>query len=180
MDRFVFRREEEQAERPLALFFTEAVRRAEDADVKLALFDHAGTPDANTLALVDARTIIVLTKDDAATAVINAASFPPHHALVRASTQRADGLQDLIQTITTTVRDFFGTRTAPLPTRERHRTALITAKEHLDRALATPTPLPELIAEDLRLALRAIGGITGRVHVEDLLDRIFRDFCIGK
>jgi tRNA modification GTPase len=38
----------------------------------------------------------------------------------------------------------------------------------------------ELAAEDLRLAARALGRITGRVDVEDLLDVIFRDFCIGK
>ncbi|MEP4734570.1 hypothetical protein, partial [Parvibaculum sp.] len=38
----------------------------------------------------------------------------------------------------------------------------------------------ELVAEDLRLAARALGRITGRVDVEDLLDVIFRDFCIGK
>jgi tRNA modification GTPase len=41
-------------------------------------------------------------------------------------------------------------------------------------------PLPELRAEDLRLALRSLGHITGTVDVEDLLDVIFRDFCIGK
>jgi tRNA modification GTPase len=40
--------------------------------------------------------------------------------------------------------------------------------------------LPELAAEDVRLASRALGRITGRVDVEDLLDVIFRDFCIGK
>jgi tRNA modification GTPase len=40
--------------------------------------------------------------------------------------------------------------------------------------------LPELMAEDMRLAIRALGRITGRVDVEDLLDVIFRDFCIGK
>jgi tRNA modification GTPase len=40
--------------------------------------------------------------------------------------------------------------------------------------------LPELRAEDLRLALRCLGRITGAVDVEDLLDVIFRDFCIGK
>ena len=39
---------------------------------------------------------------------------------------------------------------------------------------------PELFAEDLRLALRAIGRITGQVDVEELLDQVFRDFCIGK
>ena len=40
--------------------------------------------------------------------------------------------------------------------------------------------LPELRAEDLRLAWRSLGRITGRVDVEDLLDVIFRDFCLGK
>ena len=39
---------------------------------------------------------------------------------------------------------------------------------------------PELLAEDLRLAMRAIGRIAGRVDVEELLDFVFRDFCIGK
>jgi tRNA modification GTPase len=38
----------------------------------------------------------------------------------------------------------------------------------------------ELAAEDLRLAARAMGRITGRVDVEDILDRIFSEFCIGK
>jgi tRNA modification GTPase len=48
----------------------------------------------------------------------------------------------------------------------------------LARAFAAPAI--ELLAEDLRLAVRAIGRITGRVDVEDLLDIVFRDFCIGK
>jgi tRNA modification GTPase len=47
-------------------------------------------------------------------------------------------------------------------------------------ARALDASQPELMAEDLRLALRAIGRITGRVDVEELLDVIFRDFCIGK
>ena len=57
----------------------------------------------------------------------------------------------------------------------------------LTEALATLAPCscgaadqPELFAEDLRLAMRAIGRITGQVDVEELLDSVFRDFCIGK
>jgi tRNA modification GTPase len=67
---------------------------------------------------------------------------------------------------------------APVLTRARHRQALEEAAAALRRALQAP--LPELRAEDLRLALRSLGWITGTVGVEDLLDVIFRDFCIGK
>jgi tRNA modification GTPase len=66
---------------------------------------------------------------------------------------------------------------APL-TRARHRAALMNALQCLESALAAS--LPELRGEDLRLALRAIGRITGRVDAEDVLDVIFREFCIGK
>ena len=64
---------------------------------------------------------------------------------------------------------------APL-TRTRHRAALIDALAALERV----APLPELRAEDLRQAVRALGRITGAVAVEDVLDRIFSAFCIGK
>ena len=67
---------------------------------------------------------------------------------------------------------------APTLTRARHRQALEEATAALRRSLAAP--LTELRAEDLRLALRSLGRITGSVGVEDLLDVIFRDFCIGK
>ena len=67
---------------------------------------------------------------------------------------------------------------APLLTRARHRQALEAAAASLARALTAA--LPELRAEDLRLALRHLGQITGTVDVEHLLDIIFRDFCLGK
>lgn len=66
----------------------------------------------------------------------------------------------------------------PPLTRARHRAALQEAAACLARA--ADAELPELRAEDLRLALRALGRVTGQVGVEDLLDTIFRHFCIGK
>lgn len=66
----------------------------------------------------------------------------------------------------------------PPLTRARHRAALVEAAACLARA--AEAPLPELRAEDLRLARRAIGRITGASGVEDLLDSLFRQFCIGK
>ncbi len=67
---------------------------------------------------------------------------------------------------------------APVITRSRHRAALGEAADALSRSLSEKET--ELFAEDLRLAVRSIGRITGRVDVEDLLDVVFRDFCIGK
>jgi tRNA modification GTPase len=63
-------------------------------------------------------------------------------------------------------------------TRPRHRAALTEALAALAHAQGAPEP--ELLAEDLRLAMRAVGRITGRVDVEEVLDFVFRDFCIGK
>ena len=69
---------------------------------------------------------------------------------------------------------------APPLTRPRHRHALREALAHLQHGFDAPAQHPELLAEDLRLAMRAIGRITGQVDVEELLDFVFRDFCIGK
>ena len=66
----------------------------------------------------------------------------------------------------------------PPLTQARHRAALQEAAARLTDA--GTAELPELRAEDLRLALRAIGRITGSVGVEDILDTLFARFCIGK
>ena len=60
----------------------------------------------------------------------------------------------------------------------RHRAALEQCYQALKRS--KEAALPELMTEDVRLAIRHLGQITGRVDVEDLLDVVFRDFCIGK
>jgi tRNA modification GTPase len=67
-----------------------------------------------------------------------------------------------------------------LITRDRHRQALERTGEWLDAAVAADAVRPELLAEALRQAAACLGRLTGRVDVEDLLDVIFRDFCIGK
>jgi tRNA modification GTPase len=68
-----------------------------------------------------------------------------------------------------------------LVTRARHRVALTEAKDSLERALSLGPEAPdELLAEEFRLAARALGRLTGRIDVEDLLDVIFREFCVGK
>jgi tRNA modification GTPase len=69
-----------------------------------------------------------------------------------------------------------------LVTRERQRRALEVAVEHLERgeSIASQEGGEELVAEQLRLAANALGRVTGRIGVEDVLEEIFRSFCIGK
>jgi tRNA modification GTPase len=68
---------------------------------------------------------------------------------------------------------------APL-TRARHKEAVGETIDALSRALNAHGEAPELIAEDLRLAARSLGQIVGQVDMEDVLDRLFSQFCIGK
>ncbi len=97
------------------------------------------------------------------------------------SLKSGEGLSDLIARLTAMVAKRLETQDqTPALTRPRHREALAQALDSLRHALTAPPDQPELFAEDLRLALRAIGRITGRVDVEELLDSVFRDFCIGK
>ena len=67
-------------------------------------------------------------------------------------------------------------------TRERHREALATALEALTNARNAALSMmpPEILAVDIMAAAAALGSITGEVTGEDILDAIFRDFCIGK
>jgi tRNA modification GTPase len=67
--------------------------------------------------------------------------------------------------------------------RERHRVAMVRAIGYLDDAvlaLEAPDAMTDLVAEDLRSAIRAVDSIVGRVDVEHVLDEIFSSFCIGK
>ncbi|HWU56813.1 MAG TPA: tRNA uridine-5-carboxymethylaminomethyl(34) synthesis GTPase MnmE [Rhizomicrobium sp.] len=95
------------------------------------------------------------------------------------SLKTGEGISMLLQMLQQKVQHKLES-SAPALTRPRHRHALREAVAHLQHGLAAPHDQPELLAEDLRLAMRAIGRITGAVDVEELLDFVFRDFCIGK
>ncbi len=90
------------------------------------------------------------------------------------------GVAELTNKISAIAADRIGKTEAPPLTRARHRQLLIAATEALDAFLAGDLSALELRAEDLRIASHALGRITGRVDVEDLLDHIFSTFCIGK
>ena len=155
--------------------------RAQEADLKLLLFD-ASAPhpwDEETLGFLDERALVLLNKSDLAGA--EAADAPPPvlegRRLFAISARTGAGIPELIAHLEERlVGQPRGE--APVITRLRHRQALEEVTEALERAGGAA--FPDLMAEDLRLALRALGRITGQVDVEDLLDVIFRDFCIGK
>lgn len=164
-----------------------ALARAERADLSLVVLDAAGGPDALDAVRrrLGAGALLVLNKADRVTEALRAAwdrvlaaeEVPPA-AVAWLSVTTGDGLKPLLSAVTGRVAALVGGGTGAPLTRARHREALEYAKAALERFRAAP--LPELAAEDVRLAVRALGRITGRVDVEDLLDVIFRDFCIGK
>ncbi|WP_417692268.1 tRNA uridine-5-carboxymethylaminomethyl(34) synthesis GTPase MnmE [Roseibium sp.] len=99
---------------------------------------------------------------------------------IRTSCESQGGVQPLMEALTGFASEMISLGEAPLATRQRHRHFLKDCSDALGRAV-TLSHLPgELRAEELRQAADALGRITGRIDVEDLLDVIFRDFCIGK
>jgi tRNA modification GTPase len=103
-------------------------------------------------------------------------SVPP--GAIGISVRTGAGMNTLRARLAASTRALTDTAGPPPLTRARHRAALQDAAACLARAASAD--LAELRAEDLRLALRALGRITGQIGVEDLLDTIFRHFCIGK
>jgi tRNA modification GTPase len=97
------------------------------------------------------------------------------------SARTGAGMDALMAALTAYAKDYFAATESALVTRARHRQALEETLAALDRALSeSPDGREELIAEELRAAATTLGRLTGRVDVEDILDVIFRDFCIGK
>ena len=97
---------------------------------------------------------------------------------LRISAKTGEGLDALLGALCKEVSNRYPSSEGPTITRHRHRVALIDCAEALQRFSSSPAV--ELAAEDLRLAIHSLGKITGRVHVEDVLDLIFKEFCIGK
>jgi tRNA modification GTPase len=90
------------------------------------------------------------------------------------------GMDRLIEEIARRASQAVGSQSAPALTQARHRQALENALKDIEAFLNGSPDAVELRAEDLRRAAHAIGRITGRIDVEDVLDQIFSRFCIGK
>ncbi|MFZ3352397.1 MAG: tRNA uridine-5-carboxymethylaminomethyl(34) synthesis GTPase MnmE [Xanthobacteraceae bacterium] len=97
------------------------------------------------------------------------------------SAQSGFGMDSFVGALSGFAGSYFGATESAIVTRGRHRQAFEETIAALDRALShRASGGEELIAEELRSAAATLGRLTGRVDVEDILDVIFRDFCIGK
>ena len=151
---------------------SEGIRRshlkAESADLILWL----QASDDEVLSCPYETAIRVWTKSDIV-------SEKPSGSWISISTKSPDGLNDLFDCLNLMIRGDDIEHTEILMTRVRHRNFLIDVNAHLVSCLSHSND-QVIRSEDLRLAADALGRITGRIDVEDLLDVIFSEFCIGK
>jgi tRNA modification GTPase len=94
------------------------------------------------------------------------------------SASRGGGLRELTAALVSHSEAYFGSGESGLIGRERQRSLLRETAASLHRSMERKGE--ELVAEDLRTAAHSLGRLLGRVDVEDILDKIFREFCIGK
>ncbi len=169
----------------------EGVRRAlaqvKAADLKLVILDGEMWPavDRESMALIDDNALIVLNKVDLLAAPASCIKLEGH-PIVAVSALQGTGLPELERRMQCEIKQRWGSEEKaaaiteqPVLTRVRHRAALQSCLEALER-IPIAAHQPELAAEDLRLAARALGQISGCITVDEVLDVIFRDFCIGK
>lgn len=151
-----------------------ALARADEADLRIVMVAPGAAGIDSTFALARPGDLRVVNKIDL--------GAPVPAGVLGISALTGQGIDALEAALAARVGSAYESREHPVITRARHREGLRECAASLARAEAALKAGrdAELIAEDLRLAARALGRITGRVDVEDLLDVIFRDFCIGK
>ncbi|WP_193185023.1 tRNA uridine-5-carboxymethylaminomethyl(34) synthesis GTPase MnmE [Nisaea sediminum] len=166
---------------------TEGIRRARawaaSADLVLDLRD-AAEEGAPSKACENQERILVATKVDRLSEAARAGLSGERMAI---SVKTGEGMDAFLSRIGNVAADLMDVGEAPALTRARHREGLTECLEHLRRAgaLARFEAGEEeveygLVAEDLRLAARALGRVTGAVDIEEILDLVFSEFCIGK
>lgn len=144
-----------------------AVEKAANADIKVLVID---ATKSEAVAEIDERTILVRNKTDLSSATNDSA--------ISISVTKQLGLNQLQNAIETKVRELTAKTSSPLITQERYRIALKNCLRYLSNFDLNQNL--EIACEELRAAICELGKITGRVGVEDLLDVVFANFCIGK
>lgn len=169
---------------------SEGVRRArawaEGADLRLWVIDASDGEGAwrEAASLVLAGDLVLLNKADlpegADVREVSAYAADRDLSVLAVSATAGEHVEELQSWLQQKVASQLGGGEFPAATRLRHRIRLQEAHEHVLRALGELDGSAELAAEDLRLAGRALGRISGRIDPEEVLERIFASFCIGK
>ena len=154
-----------------------AIKKSQDSDLNIILIDNSSKQVGDKiLNVINNNSIVVLNKSDVYSKI--------NHNFKEAiliSVKKKKNIDTLINKIKEKLREKFITSDNVLITRERHREKLNACLKEIDRFLKKDQNKDiEMAAEDLRLATRHLGGIVGKVDVEEILGSIFKDFCIGK
>jgi tRNA modification GTPase len=154
-------------------------QRAQDADIKIVMIDvlsdHSSRSDI--AALVDENSVFVVNKVDLGlSGEIKHDNAADNIAI---SVKNGTGVDRLLSALALMAEERLASGSNAVITRVRHRQAIEEAIACLERSLELKKP-DELVAEDIRLAVRSLGRVMGRVDVEQVLDVLFREFCIGK
>lgn len=166
----------------------EGVRRARawagDADLRIWMVDGAESNGSwrQAAAMLVAGDLCLLNKCDRPAGADRdlARAFANEHGLrIEEASLCASPPTSVVEFLTRRVTEDLGGSEFPPVTRARHAALLGEARTHLTRAGLTLTQ-PELAAENVRLAARALERLIGKVGPEDVLDRVFASFCIGK
>jgi tRNA modification GTPase len=158
-----------------------ARRRAAEADLVLWMIDaeHQENGDAEDASVWVVRNKIDLDAAGGGVAPV-AGGLRGTGAALEISAIRGEGVPELIAALVGFARDYFGSREDSLIGRERQRKLLQETVHSLQRCISVMGSGEELAAEELRAAAHCLGQLLGRVDVEDVLDVIFREFCVGK
>ena len=156
-----------------------ALARAEDADLRLGVVDVSReTLDAGVVEKLREGDALVLNKIDEAGEASASLNF--EGVRFELSARDGQGVAALEAWLSNEVTRRLGRREAPAISRARHREGVSRALGHLQAAQGQLAFAPELASAEIHLALRSIDGLTGCIDVEDVLDRVFSQFCIGK
>ena len=149
-------------------------QRAGESDLTIAMFDNLHNLDNHTKSLLNNNAIYVASKADFCTDEVRI--FAEEMEFIPISVHKNIGINKLLNEIKSKLecrRD-----KAPQITRERHRIHVNAAHHYLTK-FNLQKPI-ELAAEDLRVAGQELEKITGTIHLDEVLDEIFSNFCIGK
>ncbi len=155
-----------------------ALARAEDADLRLGVVDVSRETSPPILSRLRPGDALILNKTDLAAP--DAIATPDGVERFELAAKTGDGLEALESWLVETVRTRLSRRESPALSRARHRQAVGRALKHLQTARVRLLDAPELASAEVHLGLRALESLTGRIDVEDVLDRVFSQFCIGK